>query len=113
MTVEDKILEVTAALYGAEDPKLPLICSVVIQHLKARLKNGISIDDCRDSFIYASALMSLSIVKTVDNDQLSGFDAGTLKLNFTDRSDQISSLAEKLLAPWVRVDDFAFCGVGE
>lgn len=113
MSVHDEILQLAEALCDGQEDRLAQICCAVEQNLQAQLRSGISVDDCHDSFVYAAALMALSIVKTVDNDQLSGFDAGTLKLNFADRTDHLSSVAKQLLAPWCGADDFAFCGVGE
>ena len=79
--------------------------------MQARLRSGITVKDCHDSFVYAAALMAVSVVRTLEDDQLSGFDAGTLKLNFADRTDQLIGLAAQLIEPWCRADDFAFQGV--
>ena len=112
MSVQEEILQLAESLSGANHEKLPLICTAAAQNLQARLRSGVSIDDCRESFVYAAALMSLSIVKTMDDDRLSGFDAGTLKLSFDNRTDQLFVIANRLIAPWRAADDFAFCGVG-
>ena len=111
MDIYEEILQTAKSLCGGADTHLPLICTAVAKNLQARLRSGVSVEECRDSFVYAAALMTLSIIRTVDNDQLSGFDAGTLKLNFTDRTDQLATLANRLLAPWYSANDFAFRGV--
>lgn len=112
MSIQEEILQLTESLADGNCEKLSLICTAAAQNLQARLRKGVSIDDCRESFVYAAALMSLSIVKTMDDDRLSDFDAGTLKLSFFDRTDQLSVIANRLIAPWCATDDFAFCGVG-
>lgn len=111
MSVQEEILQLAESLAVGATEKLPMICSAVVQNLQTRLRNGVSIDDCRESFVCAAALMSSSIVKTMDDDCLSGFDAGTLKLSFENRTDQLLLIADRLLAPWCAADDFAFCGV--
>ena len=113
MSIHDEIVQLATVLCPDGEELLAKICGAVEQNLMSRLRSGVSIDDCRDSFIYASALMSVSVIKTVDADQLSGFDAGTLKLSFHDRTNQISALANQLMAPWLASTDFAFRGVGE
>ena len=111
MSVQDEILQLASVLCGGQETELALICPAVVQMLQARLRKGVSIDNCHDSFVCAAALTVLSIVKSTDRDSISGFDAGTLKLSFSERTDQIAVLARQLLAPWCGADDFAFCGV--
>lgn len=111
MSLHEEIVQLAGALSGAPASRLEQICAAVIQNLQTMLRKGVTVEQCRQSFVYAAALMAVSIVKTVDMQEISGFDAGTLKLSFADRSNQLAQMAGQLLAPWCGTDDFAFCGV--
>lgn len=106
----DEIRALSAELNGAPDDRLSGICCATYSYLLSKLRNGITISNCHDAFVYAAALFSLSVLRCLDEEGLSSFDAGTLKLSFQDNHDRFASLARQLILPWCS-DAFAFCGV--
>lgn len=108
--LSDKIQALAAELFGNEDARLNAVCSAVCQMLSGCLKSGISPDDCEDSFTFAAALYAVSFMRKLDDQALSSFDAGTLKLTFRDSQDTLVQMAQQLLAPWCH-DSTAFKGV--
>lgn len=98
-------------LLGEEDARLDSVCVAVCESLRARLRSGVTEDDCAEAFTMAAALYSLSMLKELDDLGLSAFDAGALKLNFRESGgDALSRMAQRILSPWCG-DDFAFRGV--
>lgn len=111
MSIVGEIVSLTVELYGRQDPRLEGICTAICQQLTAQLRRGVTVEACRESFVNAGALLALSYLRTLEDDGIDGFDAGTLKLSFADRSDRLSTIAKELMAPWCGKDEFAFCGV--
>lgn len=111
MTVLEEIYSLSVRLSETEDERLLPICAAVYENLLARLKSGVTADDCREAFVLSGALYSLSMLKNLDSLDLSSFDAGSLKVSFRGKSgDGFEQMAQQLIAPWCG-DDFAFCGV--
>lgn len=110
MTILQTIVSLAERLLEKEDARLQPICAAVYGHLLTRLRSGISEDDCREAFVLSGALLSLSMLKQFDSLGLSSFDAGALKLSFSENGDALSKMAQQLLLPWCD-DAFAFCGV--
>lgn len=98
-------------LLEKEDARLLPICTAVYESLLARLRSGVTEDECSEAFVMAGALYSLSMLKNLDDLGLSAFDAGALKLTFRGNGgDTLSQMAQRILSPWCD-DDFAFRGV--
>ena len=106
----EEIFSLAAALSGGSDPRLEAICGAVFEYLKQKLRRGVSVEDCRSSFVFAGGLMSTAVLQALDSEGLSGFDAGTMKLTFEDKTNAMAAAARELLEPWCR-DDVAFRGV--
>lgn len=111
MGIIEDILLLTTDFYGSEDDRVRSVVAAVYHFLPSQLRSGVTPEDCRSAFVPAAAFLAMSYLKVLDHDQLEGFDAGTLKLSFADRSDRLCQLAKTLLAPWCGDRDFAFCGV--
>ena len=106
----EEVFSLTEMLAGGADPRQEAVCGAVFEYLKQCLRKGVSVEDCRSSFVFAAGLMSTAVLKALDSEGLAGFDAGTMQLKFQDRTDAMTAAARELLAPWCR-DDTAFRGV--
>ncbi len=111
MPIVDEIVMLTAEFYGSQDSRMESICAAVCQQLTAQLRRGVTVEACRESFVHAAALLALSYLRALQDDQIDGFDAGTLKLSFADRSDRLSTIAGELMAPWCGKEEIVFRGV--
>ena len=110
MEPQEEVFSLAAELAGKKDPRLEAVCAAVCQYLRQKLRRGVSWEDCRSSFVLAAGILSTSVLRRLDSENLEVFDAGTMRLTFEDRSDAMILMAEKLLEPWCR-DDVAFLGV--
>lgn len=106
----EEIFSLTEMLTGGRDPRQEAVCGAVYEHVKQKLRRGVSVEDCRSSFVFAAGLLSTAMLKALDSEGLSGFDAGTMKLTFEDKTNAMVSAAKELLEPWCR-DGTAFLGV--
>ncbi len=110
MELANEICQAAATLSGSEKTLYESLAVVVAELMPALLPKGTSVDSCRTSVVYAGAFMLLSFAQSLDENELAGFDAGTLKLSFRERNDSFAQVAKQIMAPWCH-DPSAFCGV--
>ncbi len=104
--IRSKAVELSGTEAGIYSTLSPLASEMIL----AQLPKNINLDACYESIICAGAFMVLSLAQTLSENELAGFDAGTLKLTFRDRNDSYAQIAKQLMAPWLG-DQTAFCGV--
>lgn len=89
---------------------LERLCAGADAALCARLRDGVTPEDCYDAFVCAGAWMALAALGSAQNSAgIEAFTAG----NFTVRhsagaSNCLAMQAEVLMAPYVRQDGFQF-----
>ena len=91
---------------------LRVLCRVAKTNLAARLRSGITPEDCRADFITAGSLLALAALSESDSSP-ERFTAGelTIQKRGGDAAARcLRSQAELILMPYVR-DCFAFLGV--
>lgn len=110
MSLQEEIIALAFTLHGAQDRQLETLCPAAEQMLAARLRKGVSIDDCRDCFMTACALLSIAMLESIVSGGLESMDMGTLNLCFGAEATRLRDLALQLIAPWTH-DGFAFQGV--
>lgn len=95
---------------------LEALCSASTSSLTARLRDGLTIDDCKDEFVTAASLMALAALANMPSDapveQITAGDF-TIRKGATNRAAAASCLmdqAERMMVPYLK-DSFTFMGV--
>ena len=116
MTVAAQVFAQAAALAGELEGRqgdlLKLLCSAAASSLAARLKEGITVEDCREDFTTAASLYALAAMNEAENGA-EEFKAGdlTVKRGGSDAASRcLQKQAELIIAPYLK-DRFAFLGV--
>ena len=95
-------------------PLLELLCRSAEVSLRAKLRNGVTPEDCKADFIAAASLYALAAMSEVDNGmQPEQLTAGDLTLRRSSMDAAACCLryqAELMMLPYVK-DRFAFMGV--
>lgn len=118
MTLIDQVYAQAMLLAGGLEPKqealLKVLCRGVTTSLSARLRDGLTAEDCKADFIAAASLYALAAISgTGELDQLEQIRAGdvTLKRSGTDAAANcLRYQAELMIAPYLK-DRFSFKGV--
>lgn len=103
-------LDLLGSLDETHTAWLSAICLAAEKELCARLRPDVDVNDFYDAFIIAAALLSISMMKQLDDPGLADFTAATVKLTFSQDQSQLAQTAYRLIAPWCS-DSFAFRGV--
>ena len=95
---------------------LQILCTAATSSLEARLRDGITAEDCKADFIAAASLYALaSLGDVAETVQVEEFHAGDLTIRqSSDRKDAASNClqrqADMMILPYLK-DRFAFLGV--
>ena len=116
MNLTDQIYAQALGMVGSLSPEqdalLRVLCQAAKATLAARLRNGITPEDCRADFVSAGSLLALAALSESDTGP-ERFTAGELTIQKSGGSAAARCLrrqAELILMPYVR-DCFAFLGV--
>lgn len=119
MTLTEQVYAQAALLAGDLDERqtnlLKLLCGASVSSLTARLREGLTPEDCKADFIAAASLLALAQLNGVDDAQVEEFKAGDLTVkqgskNRDAASQCLQRQAELMIAPYLR-DGFSFRGV--
>ncbi|MDD5864388.1 MAG: hypothetical protein PUD80_07135 [Firmicutes bacterium] len=120
MTLAEQVFAQAALLAGELDEHqtqlLKMLCSACAASLTARLREGLTPEDCKADFIAAASLFALANLNGVDESgQVSEFRAGDLTVRRGDGTQDAASRclrrqAELMIAPYIR-DGFTFRGI--
>ena len=120
MMLKEQIFAQAALLAGELDEKqaalLNVLCGGAASSLASRLRDGLTVEDCKADFIAAASLYALSALNSTDVDvQVEEFKAGDLTIRQGAASKDAASRclqrqAEMIIAPYLK-DRFAFLGV--
>ena len=101
-------------LEGKQEALLHLLCSGTASALTARLRKGISPQDCRADFVAAASLYALAALSEAEGlDSLESFTAGDLTVRKGKSSAASACLrrqADLMISPYCK-DSFSFQGV--
>ncbi len=95
---------------------LEVLCSAATSSLTARLREGLTPDDCRADFIASASLMALAALAGVSGDapveQITAGDFTIRKgsMSYDAASNCLRNQAELMMAPYLK-DRFSFRGV--
>ena len=119
MTLKDQVFAQAALLAGQLEGEqrdiLNALCMASTASLTARLREGLTPEDCKADFIAAASLFALAALNGVKNsNQLEQFTAGDLTVRRSIGTDVASNClrnqAELMIAPYLK-DRFSFRGV--
>ena len=119
MTLKDQVFAQAALLAGdlsgRQTDLLEVLCTASTAALRARLKEGLTPEDCKADFIAAASLFALAALNEAESgDQVEEFKAGDLTVKQGSRADAASrclyNQAELMISPYLK-DRFAFLGV--
>ena len=119
MTLTEQVFAQAALLAGELDGRqtnlLRLLCGASASSLAARLREGLTPEDCKADFIAAASLLALAQLNGVDDAQVEEFKAGDLTVkqgskNRDAASQCLQRQAELMIAPYLK-DGFSFRGV--
>lgn len=122
MALTDEIYQMAAVLAPgqADETVLKSLCRAAEQAVTARLRPSVTAQDCRDSFVYAAALIAVSYLPSgvQGTQQVRSFSVGDVSVTAADTaavsgaSACLRTQAELLMAPYCTSSGgFAFLGV--
>ena len=97
---------------------LEVLCEAATSSLKARLREGLTPDDCKADFIAAASLMALAALAGVSGEvpveQITAGDFTIRKgtISYDAASNCLRNQAELMIAPYLK-DRFSFRGVSD
>lgn len=120
MTLTEEVFEQAALLAGTltetQTELLKLLCAAAVSALSARLKEGLTPERCKESFLAAASLNALAGLNCAETESgIQEFRAGdlTVKQGSTRQDTAARDLrqqAEALMGPYLK-DRFSFMGV--
>lgn len=118
MTLKEQVFAQAALLAGQLEGSrlemLDVLCTATVASLAARLRPGLTAEDCKADFIAAASLYALAALNEVgDTDRLEEISAGdlTLRKNSADAAANcLRNQAQIMIVPYLK-DRFSFQGV--
>ena len=112
--MQEEIYSLAQAILGqtGEDAALRAACKAAETELCMRLRQDVSPEDCKDSFICAAAWLALAGLDAAGSGGVQGFSMADLSVTMGGGtpSKALRAQAEMLMAPWCQ-GAFAFRGV--
>ena len=120
MTLTEEICAQAALLAGdlseSRGALLELLCREAEASLSARLKEGLTAEDCREAFVAAASLSALAGLGFQEPGlSIAQFQAGDLSVKHSTQGqsaalESLAQRARRLMAPYLK-DPFQFAGV--
>ena len=116
MLTEQVYAQATLLTGNLEDKQrelLRILCAAATSGLKFRLKDGLTVEDCRTEFVTAASLLALAALQATGLEEAEEFRAGDLTVKRSKASmdfRQLQHQAEQLMLPFLK-DGFVFQGV--
>ena len=120
MSLTDQVLAHALLLAGELSERqqilLGTLCTAATASLKARLREGLTADDCKADFIASASLLALASLAGVSEDvpveqvTVGDFSLKKGKLTHDAASNCLRAQAELMMAPYLK-DNFSFMGV--
>ena len=118
MTLKEQVFAQAALLAGQLEGNrlemLDVLCTASVASLTARLRPGLTPEDCKADFVAAASLYALAALNEVgDTDRLEEISAGDLTLRKSSADAAANCLrnqAEIMIVPYLK-DRFSFRGV--
>lgn len=113
--MQERIRQMAQVLAGRSDETLNVMCDQAYLRLAAMLRDGITPEQCGESFVTACAILALAMIRQLETDGVRSYTAGKLSVTMSARSDtavsQLERLAMGLIAGYTTDAGFVFRGV--
>lgn len=118
--MQEKILALALAVSGAGEeqrPLLEMLCGAAETTWRGRLRDGVTVEDCLDSFCCAAALTAAANLAAGQGGGVSSFTAGAVSVKGCGgaenaaRVNALRETAERLMEPYATAGGFCFKGV--
>ncbi|MBQ8974736.1 MAG: hypothetical protein IJ072_03300 [Oscillospiraceae bacterium] len=100
---------------GRNDELLQTVCGEAYLQMKAALKDGVEPEQCGDSFVTACAILAVSILRTLEGQNIKSYTAGKVSVTWDEdmasAGKRMERLAMSLISQYTKDDDFSFRGV--
>ena len=103
----DEIYSLAIEINGGESETLKALCSSMASYLSGRLKEQVSVDDCKEQFILAAASMASDMYASSEPES---YRAGNVSVT-AHSSGELTRQAKIMMLPFIKDDEFAFLGV--
>ena len=117
MTLTEQVYTQALLLAGELNPRqqrlLRALCAGITRILTARLREGLSPEDCKADFIAAASLLALADLGSVDGENVEQITAGdfTIRKGGKDAAANcLKAQAELMITPYLK-DRFMFGGI--
>ena len=118
MTLKEQVFAQAALLAGQLEGSrlemLDVLCTASVASLTARLRPGLTPEDCKADFVAAASLYALAAMSEIDDavqpEQICAGDLTVRKSSFDAAACCLRYQAELMMIPYVK-DRFAFMGV--
>lgn len=120
MSLNEQVLAHALLLAGdvteQQSQMLEVLCAAVVSSLRARLREGLTPDDCKADFVAAASLMALAALAGVSADvpveQITAGDFTIRKgaVSHDAASNCLRNQAEMMISPYLK-DRFSFRGI--
>ena len=118
MTLAEQVYTQSLLMAGELEPKqerlLKTLCDGITASLSAKLRPGLTPEDCKADFIAAASLYALATLSAaMDPDRVEQLQAGELTIRRRDAEPAVKCLqnqADLMIAPYLK-DRFSFLGV--
>lgn len=114
--MEERIVELARTVSGAgeaEQALLAALCEAAEAVWTARLRSGVTAEDCGAAFSCAAAFTAAADFAVGDSGGIAAFTAGeiSVKADSGAKAALLRQTAERLMAPYAEPEDFSFRGV--
>ena len=120
MSLKDQVLAQALLLAGELTERQQMIlgtlCTAATASLRARLRDGLTAEDCKADFIASASLLALAALAGISEDvpveqvTVGDFSVKKGKLTHDAASNCLRAQAELMMAPYLK-DNFSFMGV--
>ena len=118
--MQEKILSLALAVSGAGEERRPLLealCGAAETYWKGRLRDGVTEEDCLESFCCAAAFTAVADLAVGKGGGVASFTAGVVSVKSLGgaesaaRAAALRQTAERLMEPYAAANGFCFKGV--
>lgn len=118
--MQEKILALALAVSGAGEERQPLLealCGGAETYWKGRLRDGVTAEDCLESFCCAAAFTAAADLEAGRGGGVASFTAGVVSVKGLSgaesaaRAAVLRQTAERLMEPYAAANGFCFKGV--
>lgn len=114
----EEIYQTAEKLIGDAPENLETLCRMAEQEISARIKPNVSMEECKDAFIQAAAMIAAAIYRGAKGgtEDVSAYRAGSVSVTkrVSESGGNYESLrrqAELIMAPYIYDSGFSFIGV--